>query len=92
MNIFMYAQEGIEDEMLDTLIGEDASTFSVRENSLIEKAMEFGEVWSATWDPNTFTMTTDLCNPESIIAIAFPKDTDVKIACKAMRRAIGELL
>lgn len=92
MNIFIYGQEGVDNPVLDTLIGEDESTFSGRENAVMDKAMEFGEVYPATWNPDTFSMTTDLGHPGSIITITFPMHTEIKVACAAMQKAVGELI
>jgi len=92
MNIFLYAQEGVDNPVLDTLIGEDEATFYVRENAVLDKAMEFGEVYPATWNPETLSMTTDLGHPGSVITITFPMGTEIKVACAAMQKAVGELI
>lgn len=81
---------------IDTLIGEDESTFSARERAVLEKVEPFGEVYWCTVEVlnELIVVRSDLGQPGETVRLEVSRSASMtpKMVCNAMTAAIASLM
>lgn len=82
--------------MLDALVGEDAATFSPREQALVDSAVDHGELYWATVEPcpegKGWVVSTDMGHPEATVRLWVPAYTPHKRALEALDAAVQVMM
>lgn len=91
----MRASQEPLDKYLDSLVGEDCTTYSSREQAAVDKASLHGEMYWCMVDETdeTIAVTSDLGQPESKITLSVARHPALTVqqVCEALSEACSAL-
>lgn len=97
--VFMFCRD-LEDNhprkaQIEELMSVPMDSMSVREQAVMDKAMDDGDIYWANVSTNvdgSFDISTDLGSPDSNIMVRFPKHVPESTALKALQKLVNEVM